>query len=51
MNVSFLEDMEKLEQLRAIENGFKVFMIETKIFEKGIDTLEDLLSARKKLNS
>ncbi len=50
MKVSFLEDMEKLEQLRAIENGTKILMLETNIFEKGIDTLEDLELARKKIN-
>jgi 3-deoxy-manno-octulosonate cytidylyltransferase (CMP-KDO synthetase) len=50
MKVSFLEDMEKLEQLRAIENGTKILMLETKIFEKGIDTLEDLELARKIIN-
>jgi 3-deoxy-manno-octulosonate cytidylyltransferase (CMP-KDO synthetase) len=51
MKVSFLEDMEKLEQLRAIENGTKILMLETKIFEKGIDTLEDLEAARKKIKN
>jgi 3-deoxy-manno-octulosonate cytidylyltransferase (CMP-KDO synthetase) len=50
MKVSFLENMEKLEQLRAIENGAKIHMLETKIFEKGIDTMEDLELARKKIN-
>jgi 3-deoxy-manno-octulosonate cytidylyltransferase (CMP-KDO synthetase) len=49
MPVSFLENSEKLEQLRAIENGFKIRMIEVKSFEKGIDTLEDLELARKKI--
>jgi 3-deoxy-manno-octulosonate cytidylyltransferase (CMP-KDO synthetase) len=49
MPVSFLESTERLEQLRAIENGFKIKMIEVKRFEKGIDTLEDLELARQKI--
>ncbi|QXV67031.1 3-deoxy-manno-octulosonate cytidylyltransferase [Mucilaginibacter sp. 21P] len=49
MPVSFLEQTEKLEQLRAIENGYKIKMIEVKSIEKGIDTPEDLELARKKL--
>ncbi|AMR31755.1 hypothetical protein A0256_10140 [Mucilaginibacter sp. PAMC 26640] len=47
--VSFLEGSEKLEQLRALENGYKIKMIEVAGFEKGIDTPEDLELARKKL--
>jgi 3-deoxy-manno-octulosonate cytidylyltransferase (CMP-KDO synthetase) len=49
--VSFLEASEKLEQLRAIENGYKIKMIEVKGFEKGIDTPEDLKLARKKIEN
>ena len=49
--VSFLESSEKLEQLRAIENGYKIKMIEVKGFEKGIDTPEDLEHARKKIEN
>jgi 3-deoxy-manno-octulosonate cytidylyltransferase (CMP-KDO synthetase) len=49
MPVSFLEASEKLEQLRAIENGYKIKMIEIKGFEKGIDTADDLALARKKI--
>lgn len=47
--VSFLEGSEKLEQLRAIENGYKIKMIEVPGFDKGIDTPEDLELARKKI--
>lgn len=46
--VSALERMEKLEQLRAIENGFSILMVKAESFEKGIDTLEDLENARKR---
>ncbi|MBB5396038.1 3-deoxy-manno-octulosonate cytidylyltransferase [Mucilaginibacter sp. AK015] len=49
MPVSFLENTEKLEQLRAIENGYKIKMIEVKGIEKGIDTPEDLELALKKI--
>ncbi|MBD1392526.1 3-deoxy-manno-octulosonate cytidylyltransferase [Mucilaginibacter glaciei] len=47
--VSFLEASEKLEQLRAIENGYKIKMIAVAGFEKGVDTPEDLEHARKKI--
>ncbi|TWR29249.1 3-deoxy-manno-octulosonate cytidylyltransferase [Mucilaginibacter pallidiroseus] len=49
--VSFLEGQEKLEQLRAIENGYKIKMIEVASIEKGIDTPEDLELALKKIES
>ncbi|TSD63244.1 3-deoxy-manno-octulosonate cytidylyltransferase [Inquilinus sp. KBS0705] len=47
--VSFLEASEKLEQLRAVENGYKIKMIAVQGFEKGIDTADDLELARKKI--
>lgn len=43
---SFLENTERLEQLRFLENGYKIRMIEVESFEKGIDTPEDLEWAR-----
>ncbi len=43
---SFLENTEKLEQLRFLENGYKIRMIKVEAFEKGIDTPEDLEWAR-----
>ncbi len=39
---SKLENIEKLEQLRALENGFKIRAIETTIETVGVDTPEDL---------
>jgi len=48
MNQSYLEKVEKLEQLRALENGFKIKMIETKHSFSGIDTQEDYEEALKK---
>lgn len=44
---SKLEEAEKLEQLRLIENGFSIFCKETKIDLIGIDTEEDLEKIRK----
>ena len=41
--LSTLEEMEKLEQLRALEAGFKIKVIETKFDTIGIDTPEDLV--------
>ncbi len=41
-----LEHIEKLEQLRVIENGFKIKMIKVKTKSFGIDTKEDLQKAR-----
>jgi len=42
MKISELEDSEKLEQLRILENGFKIKMVLTKIESHSIDTLQDL---------
>jgi 3-deoxy-manno-octulosonate cytidylyltransferase (CMP-KDO synthetase) len=43
--VSFLERQEKLEQLRALENGFRIKMVEVKSAPIGIDTLDDYQKA------
>ncbi len=40
-----LEKIEKLEQLRVIENGYKIKVIETMHDTVGIDTPEDLVKA------
>ena len=48
MGQSPLEKIEKLEQLRALENGFKIKMIETDSSLMGIDTREDYEEALKK---
>ncbi|MCU0379804.1 MAG: 3-deoxy-manno-octulosonate cytidylyltransferase [Chitinophagaceae bacterium] len=44
---SMLEKTEKLEQLRYLENGIRIRMIETNFTGIGIDTPEDLERARK----
>ncbi|SFV59779.1 3-deoxy-manno-octulosonate cytidylyltransferase [hydrothermal vent metagenome] len=40
-----LEDIEKLEQLRALYHGYKIAMVEVKTKSFGIDTIEDLEKA------
>ena len=45
---SLLEETEKLEQLRYLENGFKIRLALTDIPTIGIDTPEDLERARKR---
>ena len=45
-----LEASEKLEQLRYLEYGKRIKMVETTHVSIGIDTLEDLEKARKMLN-
>jgi len=42
-----LEKIENLEQLRALENGYKIKMIETDDDMIEIDTEEDLIMAKK----
>jgi len=44
---SELEKVESLEQLRALEHGYKIKTIETKFETVGIDTPEDLEKAKK----
>lgn len=41
-----LEEAEKLEQLRILENGYKIKVVETKYNSIGIDTQEDLERVR-----
>ena len=46
---SRLEKIEKLEQLRLLENGIKIKMVETAYNGFGIDTEEDLIKAEEML--
>ena len=41
-----LEQSERLEQLRALENGYKIRVVETEYESFGVDTPEDLERAR-----
>ena len=47
LTTSPLEDIEKLEQLRALYHGYKIAMIEVNTKSFGIDTPEDLEKALK----
>ena len=47
---SVLEETEKLEQLRYLENGYKIRLALTNISTIGIDTLDDLEKARIRLS-
>lgn len=46
MEQTYLEKLEKLEQLRVLENGFKIKMIETEYMPVGVDVQEDLEKVR-----
>ncbi len=46
---SYLEKNERLEQLRALESGYKIKVIETKFETIGVDTPEDLELAKRAL--
>lgn len=46
MPPTFLEISEKLEQLRAIENGVRIRVVETEFESIGVDTPDDLAKAR-----
>ena len=50
MQMTYLERLEKLEQLRVIENGYKIKMIETDYNSIGIDTEDDYQNALRILN-
>ncbi|MBS1369680.1 MAG: 3-deoxy-manno-octulosonate cytidylyltransferase [Lentisphaeria bacterium] len=44
-----LEECEKLEQLRALENGIRIYVHLSELESIGVDTPEDLVRAEKKL--
>lgn len=46
MPPTFLELAEKLEQLRAIENGIRIHVVETEFSSIGVDTPDDLVKAQ-----
>lgn len=46
-----LEGLEKLEQLRALEHGFRIRVVETRLTSLGVDTPEDLERVRGLLGS
>ena len=48
---SYLEKVERLEQLRVLEGGFRIKVIETKYDTIGVDTPEDLEKLKEYLRS
>jgi 3-deoxy-manno-octulosonate cytidylyltransferase (CMP-KDO synthetase) len=46
---TILEEQEKLEQLRALEHGYRIFVAETALGVQGVDTPEDLERVRQLL--
>jgi 3-deoxy-manno-octulosonate cytidylyltransferase (CMP-KDO synthetase) len=51
MTPTFLEISEKLEQLRALENGVRIHVVETEFESIGVDTPDDLAKARERFKS
>ncbi len=48
MSPTFLEISEKLEQLRAVENGVRIRVVETEFESIGVDTPDDLAKAQER---
>lgn len=51
MAPTFLELSEKLEQLRALENGIQIHVVETDFESIGVDTPDDLSKARERFKN
>jgi len=51
MPPSYLERLERLEQLRVLENGYRIQMIETDHDTLGIDTPEDYIKAQERIKT
>jgi len=51
MAPSYLEQTEKLEQLRVLENGHTIQMIETSHDALGIDTMADYIKAQERIRT
>ena len=49
MKPTELEKVESIDMLRILENGYKVLLINTKIFAHAVDTKKDLLQVEKYL--
>jgi 3-deoxy-manno-octulosonate cytidylyltransferase (CMP-KDO synthetase) len=51
MSPTFLEVAEKLEQLRAVEHGVRIRVVETEFESIGVDTPDDLIKARERFKA
>jgi 3-deoxy-manno-octulosonate cytidylyltransferase (CMP-KDO synthetase) len=51
LSATVLEQLEKLEQLRALEHGFRIKVPTTRLTSQGVDTPEDLERVRTLLES
>lgn len=51
LNPTRLEQLEKLEQLRVLEHGFRIRVVETELGSVGVDTPEDLEEVRKRVRA
>jgi len=51
MEQTFLEKAESLEQLRALENGFKIKVLETDARLIGVDRREDIELVEKEIET
>ena len=49
LSASWLEKGEKLEQLRVLENGFRIRVVETPYSTLSVDTPEDIIIIEKKI--
>ena len=47
MKPTSLEKIESIDMLRILENGYKIFLVQTKYFSHAVDTKKDLFKVAK----